>query len=434
MTRVRVALALLILALAVPIALLVVRALASVELERQVRHQAVAERVFDEMERTLSQFLQAEEARPAADYRFYSSLDEGGAAADMERERSPLSRPSDHPFIIGHFQIEPDGRFTTPLRPADESIARRAGDWPEPEPAYARTRRAIDELELRVAPFWRAARTKRFAHADRQHLLEEVARDAGSTADVMKETREAAAAPARAKAEAGADGSRARAAKKSVSAYEALQSLNRGAEQRLERKQVIRDAPRPTRLAANEPAPRAASVAEAEEQSEQLARKDEADSSYGSGSSLLGQSAPFADADLGTAMQALAQSPRTAQIDDRVRIILEPMVGQPLGGGQLMLYRTVLVGQQGYRQGVLLDEDRLGQWLEQAVVAGGGLERSLQLRFGRAASTGPTAANRYGYVHLFAEPFDDLGLRLDVAVASASTRWLCCSASSDSSA
>jgi signal transduction histidine kinase len=441
MTRVRVALALLVLALAVPIALLVARALASVELERQVRHQAVAERVFDEMERTLSQFLQAEESRPAADYRFYSSLEEGGAAPGGERGRSPLSRPSDLPFVVGHFQIEPDGRFTSPLRPADESVARHAGDWPGPEPEYARTRRAIDELELRVAPFWREARAKNIVQAGWPEVLEEEAPAAGSIADAMQEKqekKEAAAAPA------DAEGSRPGAAKKSVSAFEALRSLNRGAQQRLERKQVVRDAPRPTRLAANEPVPRAPSVteAEAETEREKSSRAGEADSSLGASYSRLRPLAargytddadeadntkntkntentdhdPLPADDRGKLeLLMLTGALQASQADGRVRIILEPMVGQPLGSGQLMLYRTVLVGQQGYRQGVLLDEDRLGQWLEQQVVAGGGLAGSLRLNFGRTGSTGLATSDRYSYAHAFAEPFDDFVLRLGVA-------------------
>ena len=52
------------LALLVPVALLVWRALASVAVERQTRHEIVGERVFDEMERTLTDLLAREEARP----------------------------------------------------------------------------------------------------------------------------------------------------------------------------------------------------------------------------------------------------------------------------------------------------------------------------------------------------------------------------------
>jgi hypothetical protein len=55
-------------ALLAPAALLARRALESVEIERAARHQTVAERVFDEMERALSGFLATEEQRPFGHY------------------------------------------------------------------------------------------------------------------------------------------------------------------------------------------------------------------------------------------------------------------------------------------------------------------------------------------------------------------------------
>src|SRR6185436_1564355 len=88
MRRIRIAVALVALALAVPLALLVSRAVQSVALEREERHRVVAERVFDEMERALSTFLQQEEARPFDGW------------ADVE--------PSS-PFALGYFQLAPDG-------------------------------------------------------------------------------------------------------------------------------------------------------------------------------------------------------------------------------------------------------------------------------------------------------------------------------------
>jgi hypothetical protein len=70
MGRIRLVFALVAVALAVPGALLVQRALESVEVERQARQRTVAERAFDEMERSLSTFLAAEEERPFEQYRF----------------------------------------------------------------------------------------------------------------------------------------------------------------------------------------------------------------------------------------------------------------------------------------------------------------------------------------------------------------------------
>src|SRR5436309_12946692 len=86
------------LVLLAPAAILVDRALRSVALERTMRHQALAERVFDEMERGLSRLLEREEARPFEQY---------GAEMDVQA----------FPFVIGHFQVDPDGAIhSLPVR------------------------------------------------------------------------------------------------------------------------------------------------------------------------------------------------------------------------------------------------------------------------------------------------------------------------------
>src|SRR5689334_25447331 len=62
----------------------------SVALERQMRHQALAERVFDEMERSLSRLLDHEEQLPFEPY-----------ASDAQ--------PPAFPFVLGRFEVAPDG-------------------------------------------------------------------------------------------------------------------------------------------------------------------------------------------------------------------------------------------------------------------------------------------------------------------------------------
>ena len=70
MRRIRLVFVVLAVALLVPTGLLVRRALESIEVERAARHRSVAERVFDEMERSLSELLSREEERPFGHYRF----------------------------------------------------------------------------------------------------------------------------------------------------------------------------------------------------------------------------------------------------------------------------------------------------------------------------------------------------------------------------
>jgi len=84
------------------------RALDGLALERAIRHQTVSDRTFEEMERALSRFLEREEERPFEEYRYY--LGDSG-------RRSPLARGSAEDFVVGGFQIDPDGSVHTPLRP-----------------------------------------------------------------------------------------------------------------------------------------------------------------------------------------------------------------------------------------------------------------------------------------------------------------------------
>src|SRR5262245_20966720 len=90
MRRFRFVFLLCVIALLVPLGLLVERALHSVAIERQMRHQTLAERVFDEMERGLSRLLEREEQRPVEQYT-------GGIDT------------TEFPFVVGHFRVDHDG-------------------------------------------------------------------------------------------------------------------------------------------------------------------------------------------------------------------------------------------------------------------------------------------------------------------------------------
>ena len=98
MTKIRLTFLLLALALLLPLALLVRGAFQSVGKERELRHQAIAERIFDEMERELTTFLRREEARSLEQYALLASGRVEGV---------------DEPFIEGYFQIHADGSVDT---------------------------------------------------------------------------------------------------------------------------------------------------------------------------------------------------------------------------------------------------------------------------------------------------------------------------------
>src|SRR5882724_8407713 len=116
MRRFRLIFALVAVALLLPTVLLVRRALESVEIERRARTASVVERLFDEMERALSGFLATEEDRPFGQY------------------AHELAAPPALPFVLGYFQIDPDGSPQFP----DRASAK------------------MKEVESSVSAFWRS--------------------------------------------------------------------------------------------------------------------------------------------------------------------------------------------------------------------------------------------------------------------------------------
>jgi signal transduction histidine kinase len=112
-----------------------------------------------------------------------------------------------------------------------------------------------------------------------------------------------------------------------------------------------------------------------------------------------------------------------------VRVTLDPMVGRAGSPGQLLLYRTVVVGEQGYRQGLLLDWHQLGQWLQEEVLQSSGLAQLAHVSFfgpdgdsdapPRPAgeleidpATDRSRGDGYVFAHRFGEPFDALSVEL----------------------
>jgi signal transduction histidine kinase len=110
MKRIRWTLLLLALGIALPAGLIVQRAIASLELESAVRHEAVAERILDEMERSLSAFLLREESRPPADY---------APSSENARLRRGSFENADEPFIVGWFSLDARGNARTLTVDAD---------------------------------------------------------------------------------------------------------------------------------------------------------------------------------------------------------------------------------------------------------------------------------------------------------------------------
>ncbi len=110
-------LALFFVALAVPTAILIHQAYSQLKWEAFHQHQVLAEELAARIDAQYAQLIDAEEARSFSDYSF---LVVAGDPAASFVQRSPLSAypvPIGLPGLIGYFQVDSRGGFTTPLLP-----------------------------------------------------------------------------------------------------------------------------------------------------------------------------------------------------------------------------------------------------------------------------------------------------------------------------
>jgi signal transduction histidine kinase len=382
--------------------LLVQRALESVALERQVSHRAVAERLFDEMERELSRILRAEEERPFADYRF-DAFGDAVAGREGRGSASSLDAPAALPYVAGYFQIDPDGSFRgpssaddaaeTPLR-SDSRLA-RAGEG------------AAREFEVIVTQGLRNG----VEEASEAGAEGRIAQPPGSTRELpqaagweKEELREKdAAVPGKAKM------------RKQVSPYEALQALNKGAVLRSERQVKVAVQQAAPREQADEPALEGQSFASlgAAAEPRAVAPLPETRRRH----SRVAESnlpAPASDLEVETDRDVGADEIFEVLAPGERALEVHPMVGRLIDHERLLLYRMVLLGEQGYRQGLVVNVPVLFRWLDESVVGGSDLADFVDRDFFTTRSDGPGSdeGDAFGYLHRFAEPFDALAVRL----------------------
>lgn len=122
--RLRAALALFFIALATPAALLIREAYLRLQWEAFHQLQLQAEEFSSRVLERLDEIARAEQVRPFAEYGFFDSLSAPGA-----RVRSPLAvfPPAARvPGLIGHFQVDAEGRFSAPFVPPGAAAAELA--------------------------------------------------------------------------------------------------------------------------------------------------------------------------------------------------------------------------------------------------------------------------------------------------------------------
>ncbi len=390
MTRIRLTLLFLLLGIAVPTALIVQRAVESLEVENAVQHDAVANRIFDEMERSLSDFLLREEARPPSDFQAVPS---GSSASPLRRLRASAFGDADEPFIVGWFAVnasreisihsasgyETQGnqsaRIALALREGLGSRAPSLGASEDRDDESEQKRESYDARKRLAEAFTNAA-----AESDRlQQESEETSDDGMSRPD--------APAPGRTKSLSKAGKLRRKkadtdlAAQDDASAYELLQSLNRAQVLRSERQSKVLSEPQKDAGARAAPAPRiAAESAAAPQGADEFADKMPAEA------------------------ELVEMLPREYAVD--------PLTSHTTLSGDLLLVRSVWRGGEVERQGLVLDRQALASWLDRSVLGEAALAERADLVFGPEADQVSRAA--HAYLHRFGEPFEALFARLDL--------------------
>jgi signal transduction histidine kinase len=435
--RLRLVFAALALALALPGALLVQRALEGVAAERAARERAVAERIFDQMERALSELLGAEEARPASDYDFASPS-------------SPLRARPAASLALGWFQIEADGSVAAP-------------DW-SPRAAALAAEIALDGARLEAASVasagGRSSETRRRAAAPPEsgRAASPPATDAPNSelarGQLLAASPPAAETVASERAEAPAAEPAPPSPRGEKDAFAALSKLNTGAKEREERRQRVyleqqaapgpREATEAAGGSADSAAPASSSGADASEarpRSEAIvagalaaelgepareaaeARRapesgaapppPEPDLRSAAAEAVAEAAPPAAHAEAVPIATAARLAPSAGEL---VRVVVDPMRGRLARGGELLLLRSAWIGARGVRQGVAFETSALERLLAASVLAQAELGDA-RLRVAARAALGADVASpeRRSFAHRFGDPFEALGAELSFA-------------------
>ena len=322
MTRLRVTFLALALLLLLPLGLLVRRALVSLANERELRHQIVAERIFDEMERELTALVRREENRPFEHYRSYYLPESSGTSI-----RSPLADPPGEPFILDYFLESPDGTLTSP----------RLDDGAQATLALVQT--------LLASGF--GGRSRRPVAEQRQQQVP------GTTLALSKARRQD------------------EFSKKNPVSDSYLSELNRGAASRSDRASKL------SQSVARNVMP----YSEGEEQ--EVYRRELDDASQ-------------------------------AHTWEALDVVLESLVGQRLDERHLVLYRSAVIDAATYRQGFVVDANRLVQSLAAQVLAGSELANRVEVMLAPGEETSDHNGG-FRYRHQFAEPFGSLASLITLA-------------------
>lgn len=323
------------LALAIPTAILIKQAYHQLKYEAFHQYRLLAEDLSKQIDRRLQAIINTESARSFTDYAFINIA--GDPSANF-LQRSPLSAypvQSALPGIIGYFQIDAQGKFSTPLLPEEDTTALAYGvsdaELQQRRSLQARLQQILHENRLVQARARQVTPSKPVAEPPAQSVM-----GALSSAEPWDSAASTAPAPAAAPVAPQAAFDQLREAERQTSAKQQKLPNTLGTVEELRLKS-------PYESATPKTAEEKTSAELAKNADKKPLRKER---------SVL----PEADStpkkkDAGTGKKELEQ-------DIRVRIFeseIDAFEISLLDSGQFVLYRKVWRDGQRYIQGALLD-------------------------------------------------------------------------------
>lgn len=378
--------------LIVPIVLLVHWAVDNVAVEARGRHRAIAERVFDEMEREIGDLLEQEEGRPFGEYNYlYAPV--GIIKAAFGLRRSPLADAPIRSYVVGYFQIDPDGTFSSPRVPRDPEYAKRRNAWKQSTATEAEVTALYELVSGRWESIVRQAGSSARLRSQRPGTTVTLTQNlVPRLRDDRQQQAETAAAP--------------------ESTFDSFGPLNRALGTR--QKRIVKIAQVPAQNVYPQYAEgrkaRSRSVAFS---SNELADKDGDARKVGALSERLS-----VNKEAGGWRDVGWTAPAPKDPSTLVEVQLEPMVTALLDDEHVVLYRTVFsAAKKAHRQGLVISIPKLTAQLASVAVGDTELAQYAKLRFitngGAARAVDPDLG--YVYLHRFAEPFSVLAAELQLA-------------------
>jgi signal transduction histidine kinase len=332
MKRLRVLILVFVIALAVPLGYLVFRTHASLEQEETAELRFFANTLFDQMEQELAALVQREERRPVDDY-LPSPAPMGSGLG--EAPRTPLAQAAPEPYILGYLQNNPDGSFSTPLAEGRGAVA---------QDQVALVGRLED-----VNRIFNTKRTMQPESSDRQAVESFQKKTVTEPKDGAVKKGDVAAK----KAEGAGFADKYLDVSRSAKQKAYLGQAEKRVEQ-ISPQQAMNLAQRDEQQ--RDGGGRAKTAVVAERQTASGGKADALDAAMPST-----PSAP-AVASLVPPRSTLPQSIMPISVEDGLRAEVDPLQAVHIDSGQVLLFRRIVIGNQVYRQGMVI---RVGDLLNQ---------------------------------------------------------------------